>query len=266
MPESLLFAHSVEEAISLKTAGSAFLAGGTEINRLNTSVDAPVLIAIRKLEELSAVTEEGDTVWIGAAVTFQRTVEHPLIPDWFKEACRMMVSRTKRNMATVGGNIALLRDDSYIMPALLAARASIVYADKDGTETCVDICGYMDARRAGKLNDALILRVGLPTGRKICLKRYANTAMSHSVLNIAYGASSGGKDISIGLAAKNCGLFCLEQIAAAIEADPSADEETVMTIVNGAGSPAFSDDMFGSADYKRYLLAATLSRMTVLSR
>lgn len=98
------------------------------------------------------------------------------------------------------------------------------------------------------------------------MKRYANTAMSHSVLNIAYGVSAEGKDISIGIAAKNCGLFEMERLAASFAAASSAGEEEIVSIVDGSDIPAFTDDMFGTAAYKRYLLGATLSKMVSLSR
>lgn len=266
MADTLLFAHSVEEAVSQKKATASYLAGGTEINRLNATVDPETLISIKKIPSLRCVYEDGDTVWLGSTVTFQGAIEHPLVPGWFKEACSMMASRTKRNMATVGGNIALLRDDSYIVPALLAAHATLVCACKDGEEISLAICAYMEERKAGRLGDALIVRIGLSKNRKVTLKRYANTAMSHSVLNIGFGVSSEGKEISIGVAAKNSGLYDMKALAAAIEAEPGADEARVADMVKASGEPGLTDDMFGSAAYKRYLLETTVARMVSLAR
>jgi len=265
MAEQLLFAHTVEEAIALKDNNAAFLSGGTEINRLDSSVDAKVLIAIKKIPGLTAITEDNDILWLGAAVTFQSAVEHPLVPEWFREACLLMASRTKRNMATLGGNVALLRDDSYIVPALIADKARIVFRDgAEERELC--ICGYLKERQEGRLADALIVKIGLDTGRKVLLKRYANTAMSHSVLNVACGVKRDGRDLSIGVAAKNCGLFRLAETASAIEKNPGASEEDIVKLIQGCEGPAFADDMFGSAGYKRYLLGTTVARMVTLAR
>ena len=260
MAERLLFAGSIEEALQLSTEESVFLAGGTEINRLNSTIHAPVLIDIHRITELKTIKKEENTVWIGSAVTFQNVVEHPDVPAYFKEACTFMASRTKRNMATVGGNIALLRDDSYILPALLAAKATVILADLSGTrELC--ICEYIAARKEGLLGSALILRIGLPVNRTVFNKRYANTAMSHSVMSVSFGQDSCGKNISIGSVIKNSGIFHMTMLAEMVEKDPSVSEETVMETVNGCNGIDFKSDIYGSKEYKRYLLGATIAKM-----
>lgn len=268
MAEKLLFAASVDEALRLKDADSAFLAGGTEINRLDSLVNAGTLIDIRKIQDLKEIRKDADLVWYGAAVSFQEAVEYPDTPAWFKEACLLMASRTKRNMASIGGNVALLRDDSYIVPALLAGRSKVVYAEKDGKEETVCICRYLESRRNGELADALILRIGIDASRKVQIKRYANTAMSHSVLNVSYGTDKDGKNISIAAAVKNGGLYFLKPLSEKIENNPSISEEEIAdTVKNCKGScMQIVSDMFGSEEYKRYLLGVTIARMAMDAR
>ena len=249
MAETLIFAGSVEEALAAKNGASAFLAGGTEINRLRSSVTAEKLISIKKLPALRGIAEEDGFIRIGAATTFQEAVDSPLVPGYFKEACRLMASRTKRNMATVGGNIALLRDDSYILPCLIAAKATLVWmAEGKKEEGCP--CCFM---KAGKTKDALLLYILLAPERRVYLKRYANTAMSCSVMNLAYGFDKDGGNVAIGAAFKNAGLMKLaeaEKLAAPEDAAAYGKEAPV----------AFKDDMYGSAAYKRYLLGATIEK------
>ena len=54
MASKLLMAKSPAEAVSAKNAQAAFLAGGTEVNRLGTSVDAEMLISLKKCINISA--------------------------------------------------------------------------------------------------------------------------------------------------------------------------------------------------------------------
>lgn len=253
MAEKLLIAASVAEAVTAKQADSAFLAGGTEINRLNTSVTAKTLISLKKVGELKGIRKEEDLVWLGACTTFQEAIESPEVPLYFKNACMFMASRTKRNMATVGGNIALLRDDSYIVPCLIAAKARVAYL-LNGREENECICCYMAKAAKGELGDALILKVGLDPERIVLSKRFANTAMSYSYLNISYGTDKTGKDVSVGAAIKNAGLYKLET------AGKTDSEEEAAEWAKTVKLPVCSD-MYGSEEYKRYLLGTTIWKL-----
>lgn len=266
MAEKLLFAGSVEEALDLKQSGSAFLAGGTEINRLDSSVTAGTLISIRKIKALKEITKDNGKVWFGSAVTFQNVIESELAPEYFRDACRMMASRTKRNMATIGGNIALARDDSYIVPALIAARAEIVYHDGSADEKSCCVCEFVAARKEGRLADALIIRIGMDPDRKVLNKRYANTAMSYSMLNISFGCEADGTKVSIASAIKNRGIYRMECLEKLIEADPSVSEQAIIDKVNSCTELDLPDDMYGSKEYKRYLLGTTIARLAIDAR
>ena len=265
MADKLIIAGTIKEALQARCPDAVFLAGGTEINRLDSSVAAGTLISLKKIGKLHGIRKDGDKVWIGACTTFQEAVESPDVPVWFREACRLMASRTKRNMATVGGNTAILRDDSYLVPALLAARAIVVYTEKSGKNEECCVCRYLDMRKAGKLGDALILRIGIDPDRKVLLKRYANTAMSHSVMNLAYGFDPDGKGISIGAALKNTGLFKLRSAEELIAADPEVSEETIMEWARKFEAK-IPTDMFGSEEYKRYLLGTTIVKFIADAR
>ena len=261
MAEKLLFADSVKDAVRMKDSGAAFLAGGTEINRLDSTVCAGTLIDIHKIPELKEIKKDKDTVWIGSAVTFQNVVENDIVPAYFKDACLMMASRTKRNMATIGGNIALIRDDSYIIPCLLGAKASVVYCDKDGKETETCICKYSESVANGELEDALILKIGLSTTRKVLNKRYANTAMSHSFLNVSCGMDADGKNPTIGVALKNVGIFRMKCLEGELESGNSLSEENIQSVLKRCDSLSIPDDMYGSKEYKRYLLGTTVAKL-----
>ena len=166
MIERIIHTGTPEEARAAAGAGTAYLAGGTEINRLGSSVCADTLIDLRHLTELKRIAAEKDGVRIGALAVFQDVLEHPLTPDWFRESVSFMASRTKRNMATIGGNLALRRDDSYLMPALMAAGARITLLGPDGIRE-TDAAAFAGEDRTGDL----ILSVLLPSGAAVRQKR-----------------------------------------------------------------------------------------------
>ena len=126
---NLLRVDSLKEAVR---KDGLFLAGGTEILRLNTGVDENAdLIDILPLLD-KEIREEGDDVIIGSGVTFSDLLSSDIVPEYVKKAALYMCSAELRNQATIGGNIASWRDDSYLIPSLAAASARLLVLEKDG--------------------------------------------------------------------------------------------------------------------------------------
>ena len=264
MAKEFVAVKTVEEALAAKKSGGVFLAGGTEINRLDSSVRADKLISIRHIKELAAICEADDSICIGAMCTFQQVVESDQVPDWMKEACLFMASRTKRNMATIGGNIAVSRTDSYLAATLLAVQAKVKLA---GSET-VDYLDYIggsgcgDAQGSCPYADALIECLIIPKDMAFVeSKRTANTAQSHAALTVAFAAKEDLDDMSMGAAVKNGGIYYLSDLMAAIREDHDVSEEKLVDMVLTCEGAKFPTDMFGSEKYKRYLLGVTVSNL-----
>lgn len=253
MVENLILAKDVAEAVALASeSGAVFLAGGTEINRLNSSVEASSLVALNKVQELNFIKEEDSFVEFGAMCTFQQIIDAKETPEYFKKACLFMASRTKRNMATIGGNIALCRDDSYLWPTLLACDASLNLVAVDGQMSFVGVDFYLENHE--DLKDELIYSVVIPSCANIASKRYSNTAQSHAVLTMS--ASNGSNGLKIAVALKKAGIFTLPVIAKAIS-DGASDEEIQAQVKACDGLKLEDDLLFGSATYRKYLLAVT---------
>ena len=254
MATKLLMAKDPAEAISSKTASTAYIAGGTEVNRLGSDIaeKADTLISLKKCSGLSDIEENGDAVKFGAMCTFQQIAESEKTPGYLKEAVLFMASRTKRNMATIGGNIAALRDDSYLLPVLFAVCAEVEVLKAGGAESmCVN--SYMEAAEAGE--EMLITSVSVPKDIKVVSKRYANTAQSHAVLTMSAAMFEDG--ISMAGAVKNTGLLRLYEHKKAFNEDPDISEDDVIKMVKECTGLHTADDMFGSDAYKRYLIAVT---------
>ena len=253
MVENLILAKSVAEAVSLiSEPGSAYLAGGTEINRLNSLVEASSLVALTRVPELDFIKVEGSFVEFGSMCTFQKAVDAKQTPAYFKEACLYMASRTKRNMATFGGNIAICRDDSYLWPTLLACDASFNLVAPNGEKSFVGADFYLENHE--DLKDQLIFSVVIPASCNIASKRYSNTAQSHAVLTMS--ASNGTNGLKIAVAMKKVGIFTMPVLAKSIS-DGASDEEVQAQVKACDAVKIENDLLFGSAAYRRYLLAVT---------
>ena len=92
---------------------AVYLAGGTDDLRLNGSAQGKDLIDINGLGFDDIFARDGK-LYIGARCTLNQIIDSELVPAFIKEAAHFCASFVKRNSATVGGNIGLRRQDSYL--------------------------------------------------------------------------------------------------------------------------------------------------------
>ena len=288
MSRELCAAASASEAVIMRDASSAYLAGGTELLRSGTERSADRLIMLKNIPELKGVSgETPEAVRIGSMTTFQEALGSDLVPAYLKEALRYMASRTKRDMATIGGNVALMRDDSYLAATLIAAHAKLEllhWAKPDSGESVQDRSGCPD-KNGSDLEEASQVRGDQPVREAICIrrylqhreeyqkdlitaimvrtdicvvsKRYANTAESHSYLTAAMGYVDGR--FRVGVSVKNAGVFFPKEFSDSLGEDENA--ETFARFANSWAGLDVPDDLYGSTAYKRYLLGVTLENL-----
>ena len=221
------------EAVTLRKENAdtaVYLAGGTDDLRLGGAAEGKDLIDIHGLG-MDQLEICGDELCIGARCTLQDLAESELVPEFIREAARFCASQVKRNAATVGGNLGLRRDDSYLAAALTAAEAEL---------DCVCVHGEK-VKKIGEylLSDckALITKIRIQKDRTGWVKRFGRTAASHAAVIAAqsgnvYAVSVHGSGLAYG--------------------DSPAVTESL----------TYRDDLTGSAEYKKYLAetAFTLRR------
>ena len=258
MAEKLIIAQSAEEAVKAKTSENVFVAGGTEVMRLGTSVDSDAYVSVRRIPAMHQVRSSDTTVSIGAACTFQELLDSPEVPAYLKEALQFMASRTRRNMATIGGNIAVCRDDSFIVPTLLAAGAEICLMDSSGETKVVGLESYI----AGKSQyaNSLITNILIPVSAAVKSVRSSNTAQSHARLTASLGLKD-GKYYAIA-AVKNYGLVKLGTLMSKFNQGSELSEDEIIELVKSDAKIALKDDLlYGGADYRKYLIGITFAQM-----
>lgn len=262
MERNVIIASTLEEAVGCKTPDAAFYAGGTEIGRLGSPVDAKTLILLKKIPELYGIRVTGDPEtenpsgsWlrIGAMCSFQEILDFDAAPAWLKTAVRYLASLPRRFKATVGGNIASWRSDSYLIPTLLAAGAKLEIAGMEGGEDpdkngngavpgrrILALKDYMEERE--QLGNWLITAVyaDLSDDLKVLSEHFSNTAQSHAYLALAMGKK--GEDYRIGMAVAGCGIYA----------------PGILSWSRAWKEAGVRDDLYGSEEYKRYLAGITL--------
>ena len=222
--------QTASEAVQLRYASpdtTAYLAGGTDDLRLGGAAEGKELIDINALG-FDTIEEKNGKLYIGSRVTLQQLVDSPLVPTFLKEAAKFCSSFVKRNSATVGGNLALRRDDSYLAAALCAAEATVQALSIKG-EKEEPVLDYLQG--ACK---CLLQYIVLDAGREGWVKRFGNTSASHAAL---IAAESNG---TYALTVKGTGLSC----------GKTPDLYETMN---------FCDDLSGSAEYKKYLASVVFS-------
>ena len=222
--------QTASEAVQLRYAKpdtTVYLAGGTDDLRLGGAAEGKELIDINALG-FDTIEEKEGKIYIGSRVTLQQLAESDLIPAFIKEAAKFCSSFAKRNSATVGGNLALRRDDSYLAAALCAAEAKLIALSAKG-EKEENVYDYL--KGACK---CLLEYIVIDKDREGWVKRFGNTSASHATL----------------IAAESKGVYALSVKGSELTCGNTPELYENMT---------FCDDLSGSAEYKKYLASVVFS-------
>lgn len=217
--------NTIEEAAALraKLADSAvYLAGGTDDLRLGSEAGGKDLIDINALCP-DTIEEKDGKISIGSRCTLQALKESDALPCFLREAAGFCASFIKRNSATVGGNLALRRSDSYLAAALAAANASLLVVNKDGEAREIPVTKYLACDCT-----CLIVKIVINAGLNGWIRRFGRTSSSHATLIAA---------------------VCGDTYAISVSGSPLACGSSP----DLTASICFCDDITGSAEYKKYL-------------
>ena len=144
-------------------------------------------------------------------------------------------------------------DIADLLPVLFAVCARVDILTEEGKQDNICVNSYKEAAEAG--DDMLITAVIVPEKIKVASKRYSNTAQSHAVLTMSAAVTD--KGFTLAAAVKNCGIFRFRTFEDIVRKNPDITEADALAFFKDADGLKISDDMFGSEEYKRYLLGVT---------
>lgn len=249
---------TIAEAVKLKDEfnnSAIYFAGGTEINQVDNSIQNKQAISIELLG-LNKIEKKQQEIIIGSAVTLQQLIDSELIPEFIKTASKYMTNRNIRNMATIGGNIAVNRSCSNLIPILITLKAKLKISSQGG-EKLLDIFDYINSKQ-----DELIIHIIIPNQkqRAIALNRFTRSANDLAILNVAVGFTQKSKkisDICVAVGGIDKHVVRLWKLEETLNNNNLPSKEDLETLMQKQINPI--DDIRGSAKFKTHLAVVMVS-------
>ena len=152
---------SLKEALELR--GNPALTphiGGTDL-MVEARGDASYLF-LHKVPEMRGISEDGQYIRFGAAVTFAEVIKHPLSPPILKEACLQIAAPAIRNMGSLGGNVGngSPKADSALIFMVTDAKLKLASAGGERILPIKDF--YLGRKKLALAPDELIVEILMP--------------------------------------------------------------------------------------------------------
>jgi xanthine dehydrogenase small subunit len=168
---------TVDEAVRFRTEfpDAVICQGGTDIAvQHNKRGFAPAAVMnLENVAELSELTEEGDTVAVGATVTLTR-LEHffrDRVPE-FHRILELFGAPQIKHAATLAGNVANASPIADSLPFLYVMDARVELAGNDGRREVPIDAFYLGYKKLDLRGDELITRILIPMPGDEVLKLY----------------------------------------------------------------------------------------------
>ena len=170
--------QNLAQFIQARTASpeASLVAGATDLMLENTQAyrDFDNLIDVSQIAEMKAITQQGDTLSIGAAVTYSEL--ESFCQDQYEPIHLLLsriASRQIRNRGTLGGNVANGSPIADMPPLLLALDADIQLLKTDGTTRIVNINEfYLGYKSTQLMADEVIVDFQVALSKLAQFQRY----------------------------------------------------------------------------------------------
>lgn len=281
MPDIATYAapRSLDEAFAVLRSGKVtILAGGTDLmpqTQAGKSNLNPTLMNIRRIPELSGITDTGGVVRIGALATVTELRDSGLIRQRFRalwQACDHFASDQIRNAATIGGNICNASPAGDMLVPLLVHDARVVLAGKPNGSVSrrkLPLAEFLigpgrTAREPAELLEAVEIPSPAAGFVSSFFKFGVRPALDISVISIGLGAvEDSGKLTGVRVAFGAVAPTAIRMAATeAVLEGRTLDADTIAAAASAAvGEIRPIDDVRASAWYRRELVGNMLRRM-----
>ena len=257
--------QSVAEATALLAQdpeARAMSGGATLVAMINAGVIEPAaLVSLDCIEEIKGISLLADgRVRIGAFTRHRETAECRIElgeAGVVRHAASQIANATVRNMGTIGGSISFADPGLDYPPALVAADAAIEIASTAGRRTVPAaeffVDWYTTAVQPGEIVTAVLLP--RPQGGIGLYLKHCRVSGDYATASLAIALGAGGVRVAVG----GCGPTPIrdDEADAILSADRSAAAlARAGVLLEQKADPL--DDVRGSADYRRRLIARLL--------
>jgi len=249
------------------------LAGGTDFMvEVNHGGRRPTrVVSLHRVDELREWHRDGDSLVIGAGVTYAQLIRPDLasLVPCLAQAARTVGSPQIRNAGTLGGNLATASPAGDTLPPLAALDAVVELAGPAGRRTLALDDLVVGPKRTSRSADEVIVSVRLPIlrGAQEYLKVGTRNAMVISVAGVAVVIDLEGRTV-------RCALGSVGPVPIrATEAEGLAAERVdwdALALLDPADATAFGelvaqasapiDDHRSTAAYRRHAVGVCATR------
>ncbi len=155
------------EILAERAGAVNIIAGGTDLMVLMNShlLDAGEFLDIWRIDELRGITDEGDSLRIGALATYTQLIKSQLIQNHapaLVAASRTIGAIQIQNRGTIGGNIVNASPAGDSLPVLAAYDAEVEIGSTRGTRNVSFNNFYTGYRSTVLAPDEMVVAVHLP--------------------------------------------------------------------------------------------------------
>ncbi|MFM1548331.1 MAG: FAD binding domain-containing protein [Lentisphaeria bacterium] len=260
-------ASSVDEAVTLlaESGGDAkILAGGHSlIPTLKLRLARPAtLIDIGRIDELKGISEDGDTIVIGALATHDEVASSDVVQAKAPNVAAAAASigdLQVRNCGTIGGALAHADPAADYPAAILSDEAEMVVQGPNGSRTVPAAEFFVDIFETAVQEDELLIAVRVPAraaGTGSVYLKFPNPASGYAVIGCAVNVTMDGgtcANASVAFSGVSGVAFRDAGVEDAITGT-SADEAAIASASEHAGNGQdCMSDTFATADFRAHL-------------
>jgi carbon-monoxide dehydrogenase medium subunit len=274
-------AKSVKEAASMMAAAKGqgrVLAGGTDLLvQMKSGMVAPgVIVDVKKIAEMTTITEKGGSFRIGAATPAAVIGEHKKLKKTWPgvvEAANLIGSTQVQGRASVGGNLCNASPAADSVPALVAAGATVsIQGPKGKREVPVEKFTAGPGKTTLKPGE-IVVSFTLPKrpakSSDAYLRLIPRTEMDIAVVGVGVSLSMKGDtcvDARVGLGAVAPTVLLVTAAAKALVGSKLDDKalEAAAAACSAACRPI--DDKRGTIKYRTKIAGVLLKRATAIAR
>ncbi len=268
---------SVEEALqALAQAGdeAKVMAGGQSLLPvLRMRLNAPeVVVDLSRIEGLSGIREDGDSLVIGAMTTHDTLMNDPLVREHallLAKATETVADPQIRHRGTFGGALAHADPAGDVGAAALAMEASFVIAGSGGSRTVAaeEFFQGLFATAVGEGEILTEIRVPKRTGWGAHYEKFVRVSHQWSIVAVAATVRAEGGTIAearIGLTNMGDRPLRATAVEQALVGQPATEDAVRAATAAAAEGTDPPSDLNGDSDYRRSL-APVLTRRAVLA-
>lgn len=274
---------SIEDALRLLGgAGDTevkVLAGGQSLLPvLRLRLAAPDLVVdLGKIDGLSGISQDGDTIVIGAMTTHHEVASSSLVSEHLAllhEAAKTVADPQVRHRGTFGGALVHADPAGDLLAPALALDAEMVIAGASGTRT-VPVAEFFQGMFSTAVGeDEILTQVRIPshTGWGARYEKFTRVSQQWSIVAVAATVRvEAGAIARAAVALTNMGstpvrAAAVEQalVGCPVSSSTAAADAVAAAVASVADGTTPPTDLNGDADYRRHL-AGVLTRRAVLA-